>query len=120
MSRLARWIILTPLLLSLLVPVWLLLSDFLGYGIFILPAEPDSPRFDWLWMSAAFYIVWWPLFLLFVVPGSFLSHPIIHFIPQGMLRFAVPGVAAGLAYSLALFVLYLLFRAIFRRGSRYA
>ena len=115
MSRLARWLIFSPLLLSLLIPVWLLLGDFLGYEIFFAP-DPATPRFDWPWLSAAFYIVWWPLFLLFVVPGSFLSHPVIHFVPQGLLRFAVPGIAAGLAYSLALFVLYL----IFRRGSRYA
>ena len=116
MSRLARWSILTPFLVSLLVPIWLLLADYLGYEIFFMP-EPQSPRFPSAVLGATFYIVWWPLFLLFIAPGSFVTHPIIHFVPDGPLRFAVSGVAAGVVYSL---VLYLLWRGIFRRGTGYA
>ena len=119
MSRLARWLILAPLLVSLLVPVWLLLSGFLGYDILFAP-DPMTPRYESAWIGAAFYIVWWPLFLLFIVPGLFVCHPLIHFVPQGFLRFAIPGVVAGCIYSLALFLLYALFRVIFRRGSRHA
>ena len=119
MSRLARWLILAPFLLSLLVPVWLLLSEYLGYDIFPAP-DPMPPRFDSAWLAATFYIVWYPLLAVFIVPGLFICHPLIHFVPQGFLRFATPGVIAGLVYSLGFLLVYVLFRAIFRRGSRYA
>jgi hypothetical protein len=120
MSRLARWFIFSPLLLSLLVPVWLLLSDFLGYEVFFAP-DPTSPRYDWAWLSAAFYIVWWPLFLLFVVPGAIMAHPLISFVPDRyFLCFAVGGLTAGVVYTLAFLTVYVLFRLIFRPRSRNA
>lgn len=117
MSRFARWFIFSPLLLSLLVPVWLALSDFLGYEIFFAP-DPATPRYDWAWLSAAFYIVWWPLFFIFEVPGAILAHPFINFIPDRyFFRFAVSGLTAGVVYSLAFLILYVLFRVIFWRRS---
>jgi len=120
MSRLAKWLVCTPLFVSVLVPVWVWLSLVLRYELMFSP-EPMEPRFDWAWLSDIFYAVWWPLLLYFIVPGGIIAYPTLHFLPPWfVLRVTLSGLTAGLVYSLVLFLGYLVFRIIFRRGSRYA
>jgi hypothetical protein len=111
--------IFAPLVLSLLVPLWLFLSDFLCYELFFAP-DPVSPRYDSTWLSAAFYIVWWPLLLLFVSPGATMAHPFMRFLSEGNLRLSVSGVLAGVVYSAALLCFRVFFRRTSSRGSQNA
>ena len=120
MSRTAKWIVSTPLLVSVLVPMWLVLSLTLRYEILFAP-EPMEPRFDWAWLSDIFYAVWWPLLHYFIVPGGIIAYPVLRFLPPWLpVRLTLSGLVAGLAYSFVLFLGYLLFRGIFRRRSRNA
>jgi len=85
------------------------------------PPEPMEPRFDWVWLSDIFYAVWWPLLRYFIVPGGVIAYPVIHFLPPWFfLRLTLAGLTAGVIYSVVLLLVYLLFRGIFRRRSRYA
>jgi len=111
-----RWVkVFIPFFLSLLVPVWLFLSDLLGYDIF--PA-PDSvaPRYGSVLLAAVFYIVWWLLFLLFLLPGMIITHPFTAF-REGILGFSMPGLVAGLVYTLVCLIYQVAFYLADRRAK---
>ena len=111
-----RFFIVSPLLVSLLVPVWFHLSDFLGYDLFIAP-DPMPPRYDAPLLCFAFYLVWYPLALVFLLPGAILSSSFVQLFPEGELRFEVPALVAGLVYSLLVWLVCYFVRTAPRRQA---
>ena len=67
-SQTFRWWILFTFLLIIIVPVWILLGDFLGYDIMPAP-DPAPPRYSSHLLGSCYYIILvaLPLLVLFWV-----------------------------------------------------
>lgn len=98
-----RWWILLPLLFVVLVPAWEWLGVFLRYDLFPAP-DPEPPRFDSGVIAISFYLVWYLIMFLILLPGSLVTPFLGVFFPQSI-SYRISPALMGFLYYCVFFVL---------------
>src|SRR5450756_3257236 len=98
-----RWWMFIPFLLVLIVPGWMKLGDYLGYDLLVSP-DPSPPRFNNHLLGACYYLVWWVLFFIAVIPSLVFKSNLGGLVPDSFSSM-VGLVFVAFLYSVILFLL---------------
>jgi hypothetical protein len=87
-----RWWIFLPLVFVLLVPAWEWLGALLGYDLFPAP-DPEPPRFASSWLAIPYYVVWYLIMFLILMPGLCFA-PALGWLPHSIGYRILPALVA--------------------------
>jgi hypothetical protein len=108
-----RWWILLPILFAVLVPTWEWLGVFLRYDLFPAP-DPEPPRFDSAVIAIPYYLVWYLIMFLILLPGSLITPFLGVFFPHSI-SYRISPALIGFLYCTVFFLLRRSILSVIRR-----